>query len=63
MDRSYTAIKPAKPRLERCPALRILADLLVMAADEAPNRNSAGLLRDASARVFDALACERGALQ
>lgn len=56
-----STIKP-KPRLERRQALRYVADLLVMAADEAPNRISSGLLRDASARVFDALAHERRAL-
>jgi len=44
-------------------ALSWILDALVMGADEAPNRQSAGLLRDAAARVGDALSVEeRGAL-
>jgi hypothetical protein len=40
-----------------------MIDMLVWGADEAPNRDSEGLLRDAAARVGDALAAERGTLQ
>ncbi len=43
----------------RSTALRWLLDCLVMGADEAPNRSSELALRNAAARVGDALAHER----
>ena len=46
----------------RRPALRTLADMVVWAADEAPNRDSELHLRDAAARIFDALSAERRVL-
>lgn len=49
---------PADQRRRR--ALRWLVDALVMGADEAPNRDSALALRDAAARVADALNFELG---
>lgn len=52
-----------KAKADRRRALRNLLDLLVWGADEAPNRISEGHLRDAAARVGDALAAERRALQ
>lgn len=48
-----------RPRLSRHDALSVVVDLLVMAADEAGNRDSAGHLRDAAARVGDAISVER----
>lgn len=47
------------PELDRHTALRLMLDLLVMAGEEAPSRDSAGLLRDAAARVGDALSVEQ----
>lgn len=52
------------PAEQRRPCLRWLADMLVWAADESPNRNAELLLRDAAARTFDAISAEaRNALQ
>lgn len=49
---------------DRLRALRGMIDVLVLGADEAPNRNSELLLRDAAARVADAMAAEvRSAMQ
>jgi hypothetical protein len=48
---------------DRLRALRGMIDVLVMGADEAPNRASELLLRDAAARVHDALSVERRQLQ
>lgn len=51
-----------KAETDRRRALRGVMDLLVWGADEAPNRDSEQLLRDAAARVGDALFAERRAL-
>jgi hypothetical protein len=54
---------PAQPRRAILPsrpsALRFMLDLIVRAADEAPNRDSELALRDAAARIADAAAIER----
>jgi len=46
----------------RLTCLRTLADIVSMGASEAPNRDSAERLRDAAARIFDAIGYERRAL-
>lgn len=48
-----------RPRIDRSTALRWMLDALVMAADEAPHRDSEGWLRDAAASVGNALSAER----
>lgn len=62
MEELIPSTPAIKAKADRRRALRSLLDLLVWGADEAPNRVSEGL-RNAAARVGDALAAEWGVLQ